>query len=107
MHVPYQYILVTATGVACFLNVLVSTVYFIAVAEKVVYPVVLVADGILLVLYSASLGLVFGVPGSPWWCYYFQTPGDIRGNVAARNCVMGQDGKGALACVVYVSISLF
>jgi hypothetical protein len=101
-RVPYQYMLVTGTGIACFLNILITTIYFITVTKKVIYPILLLADGIILGLYSACLKLVFGVPGSPYWCYFFETPRDMRGNVAARNCVIVQDGKGTLAVVVYV-----
>jgi len=59
-----------------------------------------ITDGIVLAAYTAGLILVFRVPGSPYWCYYFSTPPDLKANVAERNCVIGQNGKGALAFAV-------
>jgi hypothetical protein len=100
VDIPYQYILVTVAGILCFVNILATTIYFITVAEKIVYPVLVATDGIVLGLYAVGLILIFRVPGNHLWCHYFETPRDPRSNVAERNCVIGQDGKGALAFVV-------
>ncbi|PWW79764.1 hypothetical protein C7212DRAFT_360962 [Tuber magnatum] len=98
--IPYQYILITVAGVLCFTNILATTIYFITIAEKIIYPVLVITDGIVLATYIAGLVSVFRVPGSHSWCYYFAVPQDPRANVAEKNCVIGQDGKGALACAV-------
>ncbi|RPB01895.1 hypothetical protein L873DRAFT_560572 [Choiromyces venosus 120613-1] len=100
VDIPYQYILITAAVCLCFINILATTIYFINVAEKIVYPVLVVTDGIVLAVYAAGLITIFRVPGSSFWCNWFETPTDPRASVVARNCVISQDGKGALAFVV-------